>query len=54
MTWGWLFSLCLSLINGDWTEVIVFQPEIWWSLIFLGAASTGLAYALYFFALSGS
>lgn len=54
MTWGWLFSLCLSLINGDWTEVIVLQPEIWWSLIFLGGASTGLAYALYFFALSGS
>lgn len=54
MTWGWLFSLCLSLVNGDWTEVIVFQPETWWSLIFLGVASTGLAYALYFFALSGN
>ncbi|MCK5054195.1 MAG: EamA family transporter [Anaerolineales bacterium] len=32
----------------------MFQPETWWSLIFLGVASTGLAYALYFFALSGN
>ena len=54
MTWGWLFSLCISLIQGDWTEVIHFQPEVWWALIFLGAASTGFAYALYFFALSRS
>ena len=49
MTWGWLFSLCLLLINGDWTEVIMFRPEVWWALIFLGVASTGFAYTLYFF-----
>jgi drug/metabolite transporter (DMT)-like permease len=49
MTWGWLFSLSLLLINGDWSEVILFQPEVWWALIFLGVASTGFAYALYFF-----
>ncbi|TES89201.1 MAG: DMT family transporter [Anaerolineales bacterium] len=54
MTWGWLSSFCLSLINGDWTEVLLFQPGVWWALIFLGVASTGFAYALYFFALSGS
>lgn len=54
MTWGWLFSLCLSLVKLDFPEVIVFQPETWWSLIFLGVACTGLAYALYFFALSGN
>ncbi|MEE9513714.1 MAG: hypothetical protein V3V46_06515 [Anaerolineales bacterium] len=24
MTWGWFFSLCLWLINGDWMEVIMF------------------------------
>ncbi len=54
MTWGWLFSLSLLLINGDWTEVIMFQPEVWWALIFLGLASTGFAYALYFLALSGT
>lgn len=53
MTWGWLFSLCLSLINEDWTEVTMFQPDVWWALIFLGVASTGFAYALYFFALTG-
>ncbi len=54
MTWGWLFSLSILLINGDWSEVILFQPEVWLALIFLGVASTGFAYALYFFALSGS
>jgi drug/metabolite transporter (DMT)-like permease len=32
----------------------MFQPEAWWALIFLGVASTGFAYALYFFALSGT
>ena len=54
MTWGWHSSLSLLLINEDWPEVFKFQPVTWWALIFLGVVSTDFAYALYFFALSGS
>jgi len=54
MFWALLFSGVMNLIRGDLWNVGAWDAQTWSALIFLGVACTGIAYALYFFALAGT
>ncbi|MGD2057752.1 MAG: DMT family transporter [Anaerolineales bacterium] len=54
MSWAFLFSLILNGFSGGAWAVAAWQMRTWEALIFLGIACTGIAYALYFYALSGA
>jgi drug/metabolite transporter (DMT)-like permease len=54
MSWAFLFSLVLNIFSGSAWAPATWQMDTWIALAFLGIACTGLAYALYFFALAGT
>ena len=54
MSWAFLFSLVLNMLSGSAWAPAAWQMDTWIALAFLGIACTGLAYALYFFALAGT
>jgi drug/metabolite transporter (DMT)-like permease len=54
MTFGWL-ALCAAFIGaGAWTDLAGVSIATWRTVVLLGVASTGLAYGLYFYALSSA
>lgn len=54
MTFGWL-TLCAAFVgSGAWTDLAGVSTSTWSAVGLLGVASTGLAYGLYFYALSGA
>ncbi len=54
MTFGWL-ALCAAFVgSGAWTDLAGVSTSTWSAVVLLGVASTGLAYGLYFYALSGA
>jgi drug/metabolite transporter (DMT)-like permease len=54
MTFGWL-ALCAAFVGaGAWTDLAGVSRSTWSAVVLLGVASTGLAYGLYFYALSGA
>ncbi|MGD2162706.1 MAG: DMT family transporter, partial [Anaerolineales bacterium] len=54
MSWALVFSLVLNLFLRSSWNVLEWGGESWAALLFLGIACTGLAYALYFYALAGA
>lgn len=48
MMFGWLFSLIWLVADGGWGDLFVMQSQSINSLIFLGIASSGLAYAFWY------
>lgn len=54
MLWALLFSGLLNLLRGELWRVSAWEAQTWAALLFLGVACTGIAYALYFFALAGA
>jgi drug/metabolite transporter (DMT)-like permease len=48
MMFGWIFSLFWLVLDGGWGKLFVMQSQSVYSLIFLGIASSGLAYAFWF------
>lgn len=54
MTWALLFSGVMNLITGVGWAVGGWTLQTYAALLFLGFACTGLAYGLYFYALSGA
>ena len=54
MTFGWLpLGLAFLAVQG-WRELAGISAPVWLSVVLLGVASTGLAYGLYFYALSSA
>jgi drug/metabolite transporter (DMT)-like permease len=54
MTFGWL-AWCTAFVgSGAWTDLAGVSTSTWSAVVMLGVASTGLAYGLYFYALSGA
>jgi len=54
MSFGWL-ALCAAFVgSGAWTDLAGLATSTWGAVVLLGVASTGLAYGLYFYALSGA
>jgi drug/metabolite transporter (DMT)-like permease len=54
MTFGWL-ALCAAFVgSGAWTDLAGLAASTWSAVVLLGVTSTGLAYGLYFYALSGA
>jgi len=52
MTFGWL-ALCVVFVGQRaWTDLAGVSASTWGTVVLLGVASTGLAYGLYFYALS--
>ncbi len=54
MLWALVFGAAISLLRGDSWNVAAWGAQTWTALIFLGVVCTGIAYALYFFALAGA
>jgi drug/metabolite transporter (DMT)-like permease len=54
MTWALGFSVILNLTVESGWNLIEWGWQSWAALLFLGIACTGLAYALYFYALAGA
>jgi drug/metabolite transporter (DMT)-like permease len=49
MTFGWFFSLIWFILDGGWGDPILFQMRsVIYPLLFLGIASSGLAYAFWY------
>jgi drug/metabolite transporter (DMT)-like permease len=48
MFFGWLFSLLWLVADGGWRGLLALQTESVLSLLFLGIASSGLAYAFWY------
>jgi drug/metabolite transporter (DMT)-like permease len=48
MMFGWIFSLIWLVVDGGWGDLFVMQSQSIYSLIFLGIASSGLAYAFWY------
>ncbi len=48
MFFGWLFSLLWLVADGGWKGLLALQTESVFSLLFLGIASSGLAYAFWY------
>jgi drug/metabolite transporter (DMT)-like permease len=49
MSFGWLFSLSWLFLDGSWGELMQLRsPTALYSLLFLGIASSGLAYAFWY------
>lgn len=54
MTFGWL-ALCVVFVGQRaWTDFAGISLSTWGTVVLLGVASTGLAYGLYFYALSSA
>jgi O-acetylserine/cysteine efflux transporter len=54
MTFGWL-ALCVVFVGQrGWMDLAGVSASTWATVMLLGVASTGLAYGLYFYALSGA
>lgn len=51
---GWLFNVPLFLAQSGWSDFANMSHEGWLATVFLGVASTGIAYALYPYALRGA
>lgn len=54
MTFGWVALGAAFVGAGAWTDLAGVSPSTWSAVVLLGVASTGLAYGLYFYALSGA
>jgi drug/metabolite transporter (DMT)-like permease len=54
MSWALLFSVILNSLIGTGWNVSAWESQTWAALLFLGIACTGIAYALYFYALAGA
>jgi len=52
MTFGWLPLVAVFLLQRGWTDLGGVSSSGWITVILLGVASTGLAYGLYFYALT--
>jgi drug/metabolite transporter (DMT)-like permease len=52
MTFGWLALAAAFVAQRGWTDLGAVSCSGWITVILLGVASTGLAYGLYFYALS--
>jgi drug/metabolite transporter (DMT)-like permease len=52
MTFGWLPLAAAFVVRRGWTDLGAVSSSGWITVILLGVASTGLAYGLYFYALS--
>jgi drug/metabolite transporter (DMT)-like permease len=52
MSWAFVFSLIPGIFGGQSRALAGWQAETWRALLFLGIGCTGIAYALYFYALS--
>jgi drug/metabolite transporter (DMT)-like permease len=52
MTLGWLFTSVAFIASGDYAELSTLDSRGWWSLIYLGVFTTGLAYIAWFDALA--
>jgi drug/metabolite transporter (DMT)-like permease len=52
MTFGWLALAAAFVARRGWTDLGAVSSSGWITVILLGVASTGLAYGLYFYALS--
>lgn len=52
MSWAFVFSLILGVFSGRSRVLAGWQAGTWQALLFLGIGCTGIAYALYFYALS--
>ena len=49
MTFGWLFSLIWLVLDGGWGDLLLLQSRTdLYSLLFLGIASSGLAYGFWY------
>jgi drug/metabolite transporter (DMT)-like permease len=54
MTFGWLPMAAAFLALQGWRELSGISASTWLMVVLLGVASTGLAYGLYFYALSSA
>lgn len=54
MTFGWLPMAAAFLTVQGWRELAGVSASTWLMVVLLGVASTGLAYGLYFYALSSA
>jgi drug/metabolite transporter (DMT)-like permease len=52
MTLGWLFTSAAFFAGGNYAEIPALDARGWWSLIYLGVFTTGLAYIAWFDALA--
>lgn len=52
MTLGWLFTSIAFFAGGDYAEIPALDSRGWWSLVYLGVFTTGLAYIAWFDALA--
>lgn len=54
MTFGWVALSLVFVAQRGWEELAGVSLSTWLTLLLLGVASTGLAYGLYFYALSSA